>query len=418
MLRHRIRCEQGAVFIHVAIALVVLLALSAFVVDYGMFWVSRSQAQRAADAGALAGAVSLAKDGANDGGVTAELVATSTASANAVWGASPGVVAVSPYDGAPCGKVGENSCVRVDTYRNGTNGSAVLPTWFAQMFGVLSQGVRAMAVARAGIGDMTTCLKPWAVVDKWVENVPVAAAWTSDAVFDKYLQNGPDKGEIDPSLKPPDYYEAPTPGSVGTGFHPYNEDGSFSDDYGRQIELKSGDNTDFQFGSGWFKALALGDCVGGDCYRENIKGCVGIPYKIGDELVVDNEPGNMVGPTRHAVASSEDGGDEDSLVNQDPGAYWDTTLNGGRGGVAGSAFATSPRIVAVPLVNPDMIAEANKGGRATVPVANIAGFFVEGMSADNKGVVGRLVTMPSLQSSGAGPISPASAYLYTIQLVR
>ena len=54
--------ETGAVFIHVAIGLLVLLGFIAFVADYGLLWVSRAQAQAAADAGALAGAVSIAKD--------------------------------------------------------------------------------------------------------------------------------------------------------------------------------------------------------------------------------------------------------------------------------------------------------------------------------------------------------------------
>ncbi len=416
MRPHLKASEQGAVFIHVAIGLVLLLGISAFVIDYGMMWVSRGQAQHSADAGALAGAVSLAFDGADPKGATAEDVAEGVAVANAVWGAAPGAVAVSPYSGAPCA-AGPASCVRVDTYRDGTNSSALLPTWFGNLLGLASQGVRAMAVARAGVGDMSTCLKPWAVVDKWTENwedgEPSSDPWTADSDFDKYYTSGSNKGEIDPSITPSDVYEAPTASSTGTGFHPFNSDGTYTSDYGRQITLKAGDNNDFQFGSGWFKALALGDCVGGDCYRDNIKGCVGLPYKIGDELYVDNEPGEKVGPTRQAVET-----DEDSLVNSDPYAVWDQTLNGGRGGIANSAFPTSPRIVAVPLVNPDIIAEVNKGGRTTVPVANIAGFFIEGMTPDNKGVVGRLVTMPGLMSSGTGPISPESAYLWTISLVR
>jgi len=268
-----------------------------------------------------------------------------------------------------------------------------------------------MAVARAGIGDMTTCLKPWAVIDKWTEQQD--PEWTEDSSYDRYITNGSDKGQLDPSLMPPDSYEAPTPTSVGTGFHPFDSEGGYTDDYGRQLSLKAGDNNDFEFGSGWFKALALGGCGGGDCYRENIKGCVGLPYKIGDELSVNNEPGEKVGPTRQAV---ED--DDDSLVKRDPGAHWDPAANDGRGGVVGSAFATSPRIVAVPLVNPDIVAQVQSGGRSTVPIANIAGFFVEGMAPDGKGVLGRLITMPALQSSGTGPISSESAYLYTIQLVR
>ena len=39
------RNERGAVLIQVAVALLALLALSSFVFDYGVMWVSRGQAQ-------------------------------------------------------------------------------------------------------------------------------------------------------------------------------------------------------------------------------------------------------------------------------------------------------------------------------------------------------------------------------------
>ena len=55
----RVAGERGAVLIQVAVALLALLALSAFVVDYGVMWASRGQAQNSADAGALSGALSL-----------------------------------------------------------------------------------------------------------------------------------------------------------------------------------------------------------------------------------------------------------------------------------------------------------------------------------------------------------------------
>ena len=50
----------------VGLALIALLAFSAFVIDYGVLWVSRGQAQNAADAAALAGAVALSYDDPND----------------------------------------------------------------------------------------------------------------------------------------------------------------------------------------------------------------------------------------------------------------------------------------------------------------------------------------------------------------
>ena len=54
--------DRGAVLVHVALAMLVLIAFSALAIDYGALLVSRSQAQNAADAAALAGASSLAFD--------------------------------------------------------------------------------------------------------------------------------------------------------------------------------------------------------------------------------------------------------------------------------------------------------------------------------------------------------------------
>ena len=58
--------ERGAILVQVAIAILVLTALSTFVVDHGILWVSRGQAQNAADAGALSGAVARAFDEQTD----------------------------------------------------------------------------------------------------------------------------------------------------------------------------------------------------------------------------------------------------------------------------------------------------------------------------------------------------------------
>ena len=58
----RLRHERGAVLVHVTVAIIGLLAFSALVVDYGVMWIGRRQAQNAADAAALAGAISMAFD--------------------------------------------------------------------------------------------------------------------------------------------------------------------------------------------------------------------------------------------------------------------------------------------------------------------------------------------------------------------
>jgi len=90
-LRIRAADERGAVIIQVGVAILVLTAFAMFIVDYGLLWVSRQQAQNSADAGALAGATSLALDDFNDRTATgpAKLAARSFAVANTVWDAAP-----------------------------------------------------------------------------------------------------------------------------------------------------------------------------------------------------------------------------------------------------------------------------------------------------------------------------------------
>ena len=60
--RHHRHDERGAIIIHVAVALLGLLAFSSFTVDNGIRMVARGQAQTAADAGAMAAALYLAWD--------------------------------------------------------------------------------------------------------------------------------------------------------------------------------------------------------------------------------------------------------------------------------------------------------------------------------------------------------------------
>jgi hypothetical protein len=160
---------------------------------------------------------------------------------------------------------------------------------------------------------------------------------------------------------------------------------------------------------------------GANCYNYLIRKCIGTTLKIGDEINFDTSPGSATGPTFQAVGGTNvPNQDADSLYNQDPGAYWDTTLNGGRGGVAGSAYATSPRIVAVPLVNPDALMASFKNGKTTVPIGNIAGFFVEGVqgAGTNQRVVGRLMTMPGMKTAGSATSGAPSTFMRTISLIR
>lgn len=457
--RTRVSSEHGAILIHVLIALVALMAFTTFVWDHGLLWVARRQAQNAADAGALAGAVALGFDNFADRTNTghAKQSAHRFALANDVVEQDPDVqldtdILFYPDDPSKFpAECADDTCIRVDVYRNQERSNAI-PMWFGTLVGLVDQGVRATAIARAAFGNASDCLKPWAVVDRWDEywedGAPNTDPWDLDSNFDKYDRDG----NLDPSITTPPGPDVYTPASVeydgdtplwgtyqaGTGFHPFdfNPDGSiggFTADYGRQISLKMGDAGDWNFGAGWFMRLDLCSLIdrtvhpdapsnsGAQCYNWTIKNCVGTALKIGDEIAFDNAPGSATGPTFQGVGGPDvNNQDVDSLWNQDPGAYWDSSLNGGRGGVAGSAYATSPRIVAVPLINPDALMEAFKNGRTTAPMGNIAGFFVEGVQGHgtNQHVVGRLMTMPGLKTAGASSGGSMSTFMRTISLIR
>ena len=164
------RNERGAVLIQVAVALLALLALSSFVFDYGVMWVSRGQAQTSADAGALSGAISLAFDSATDQNA-ARAKAIALARQNRVWAQAPDITnADVTFPPCPPGAPGlPDTCIKVDVFRNQRAGGNPLPVFFSRLVGLTNQGVRATATAQIITGDTTDCLKPWAILDRWDE---------------------------------------------------------------------------------------------------------------------------------------------------------------------------------------------------------------------------------------------------------
>jgi len=399
----RASSERGAILIQVGVAILVLSAFSMFIVDYGALWVSRHQAQNAADSGALAGATALAFDSftdrADDG--PAKQAALSFALANLVWGKAPDVdvstdIRFYADDPAAFPSICSNDdCVRVDVYRNQTRGNP-LPTFFAGLVGVTSQGVRATAIAQAAAANASNCLKPWAVLDKWAEK---------PGPFDY------ETSQFDPATG--DTYQPPDGDDPGTSY-------TLAADLGMKVKLKVGDpqNSKEMFGAGWFSPVDLGG-TGGNVYRDNIGGCAAGTYSVGTKLSVEN--GNMIGPTKQGV---------DDLTALDPDAKWDAVNKKVINSCVGppytcetQGYSVSPRIVAVPVINTlDAYNAVHNGdkvqgaGNMEVAVVAILGFFVEGL--DGNDVVGYFCTKPDLLTSSGGAVSPSAAFLKAITLVR
>jgi Flp pilus assembly protein TadG len=158
--------ERGAILVHVAFAIIALMAFSTFVIDYGVFWLSRRQAQNAADAGALAGAIALAYDDYTDRYTTgpAQQSAQMVALANQVFGAAPSVQLGSDITFPPCPDDGTNACVRVNVYRTLARRNP-LPVFAGTFVGLTDQDVQATATAKVANGNATDCLRPFAVPD-------------------------------------------------------------------------------------------------------------------------------------------------------------------------------------------------------------------------------------------------------------
>ena len=423
----------GAVLVQVAVALLALLAVSSFVLDYGVMWVSRGQAQNAADAGALSGAISLAFNGATDfDGARARAIAM--AQRNLVWGQAADVTAGDvTFPICPPGSgAAPDTCVKVDVFRNQARDNA-LPTFFSQLVGVMSQGVRATATARVLAGDTTDCLKPWAIIDRWDEFGPIQFPnpdpdYTPASTFDRYSTG---QGQAPP--QEPDVYVPPGPNGPGTGFR-------LPQDQGRQFAIKVDTNQNNTVSSGWFRAIRLPRLdgqTGGNVYRDNITSCGGLPSSFASPTTVcptnignadaaywaargcyATEPGNMVGPTRQGI---------EDLIARDAGASW------GANGIVGSRFdppTSSPRVVPIGVMDIDnFLSQDPTGANGVVRMVNIYGFFVEGMgdvdlatgamtlSPNGRSVIGRIMTIPAT-ASGNNTLPVSAAFLLTIILVR
>jgi len=406
--------ERGAILVHVAIGMVVMIGFLTFVVDYGVMWVGRNQAQNAADAGALAGAVAMAFDpnGWTDRSATgpARTAAWQMAVSNTVIGEAPNVVMATdvyftgtPADMCPADVNGNTPCIRVDVYRNQARGNA-LPSIFGRAFGITAHGVRATATARVAVADSTNCMKPWAIPDKWIDNHDVTnpvetnpPQWTEDDTFDLY------SGNNGPPLANPDVYIPPSPSGPGSGF-------TVAADLGTRVVLKAGSPSS-SLSPGVFHPIRLprydGGSQGGDDYRENIASCTGLPVSIGDTL--ESENGNMIGPTRQGV---------NDLIAQDPNAQWDPATNSviNSCATATPSCGTSPRVVPIPVFDTATYYTTHRQGLPTFVVVNILGFFVDRMQGND--VVGYITEAPGNVRAATAPIDPSASFLAQIQLIR
>jgi Putative Flp pilus-assembly TadE/G-like len=365
------------------------LTATMLAIDVGLFMTARTQAQRSADAGALAGATALVFNSFTDRSETGPAVssAVNTARANLVVREAP---SVTPADVTfpPNPETGQSDLVEVTVYRSSVRANPVT-TLIGRIFGVDTANITATATAIASPAGAAICVLPLTIPDKWIEHQ--TGPWTPDDTFDMYAAQGNNQNKGAP-LANPDVYVAP--GNTGaTGYNPET-------DKGLQLVLKN--NNQNKIAPSMYNAWDLPGSVGGDDYRENIATCNSNLIKIGDDMTPEN--GNMVGPTQQGT---------NDLIAQDPGASWDTTCKC----VKGSAFRVSPRIRIVPLYHPVLYTTGQHSGKSQpqLQVVNYLGFFVEDVTGGGE-VRGRITPITGLVVAGGPPA--IGAFAQAIMLVR
>jgi hypothetical protein len=294
---------------------------------------------------------------------------------------------------------------------------------FGPVLNITTQGVRATATALVATGNTTNCMRPFSVPDRWDE----LDADPADDRFNRWVSSGPSAAE----LTPHDNYVPASASGAGTAY-------TVAAHKGTLLTLKAGNPASSSEGisPGWTLPIRLPDGDGGylsgaSDFSSAIKTCVGAPVTIGQYLPL--ESGVMVGPTAAGVET-----DDDSLINSDPGASWDSATQTITGSCAPSCGHQSPRIVPISVFDMDEFQwrrTANNwtspwtdgngvahpaspcptGGRC-IRVTNILGFFVENMTAQD--VNGRLLTLPGEFVTGSPPLAGGAGFLFSIQLVR
>lgn len=399
--RPEVRAARGAILVQVALMLVGLTAFSAFIVDYGVLWTARRQVQNAADAAALAAAISLAFDAPGDQ-ARARANAQTAVAENPVWGA-PASMTADDITFAPCptGSVGTGTCVRVEAFRDRANGNE-LPTIFASLVGVDHQGVRATATAQVLYGNTSDCVRPIAIPDRWIEqrNNQGPPGWDPLDTFENARGGGA-----------PDFYIWPgDPGENGTGYSRTAVPGN-PGDFGREVRFAPQLALNLPVGGERFVPVRVTPGASGPAdFEHDLATCPATVVQPLDRLFVELADTSV--PTRQAV---------NTILAEDPTATWDAGMNGGRGGVSGGCMSSgtctvSPRIIPIAAFDPQHWDARSQGSPSGyVVVTRVLGLFLERL--EEPYFVARMMGYPAPPRSSM-TADPASAFVLSVALVR
>jgi hypothetical protein len=368
--------ERGATLALVAVCLTALTGVGAIAVDLGMLLKARSDAQRAAEAAALAGASAFVDFAANDP------AAVDTANARADRYAKLNTILNKPVADADIQAVQvitDSQKVRVVVGRAGVG------TWFARILGVGSVPINARAAALVSEGAGTNCVKPIMIPDLWGEG---PGPTSQDANGNRLPDDTPtwsfDPGQGD-SYAPLSQTGFGSQTGYGSDFRNGFADATgaaYQQDYGRELVLNP-KSSGTEMGPNEFDMWTFpDDNAGSSGLVDRIENCDPREVSVGEPFPV--APG-----TRPPVA-----GPIQDLINLDPGARWD---NGTVAGSQAGDWRASPRVIKVAIFDPNQISQIQ--GRGEVTFNNFALLFLENVDGSNT-ITGRFLYY--VPGSGAG----------------
>jgi hypothetical protein len=275
------RASRGASLVLVAVGLVMLTGALALAIDLGMLYVARNEAQRAADAAALAGAYAFVASGCTSAGdcvnggaqeTAARRQAVGVGAQNSVLGQAAAIEDADIRFTYPSPREPQISVIVRRTRERGNP----IPTIFARMFDILQADVSATATAEAYNGGVAnTCIAPFLV-----PNCDPLHTSPSNSVFcGTDVAAGPfvdtDTGAL--------IHGSRYPGGV----------------VGEQWQLHFGAGpSDSAVASQWYLLALAGNSSGSDL-RDFISRCYPRPIACGDSL--ETYDGKSVGPLNQGV---------------------------------------------------------------------------------------------------------------------
>jgi Flp pilus assembly protein TadG len=401
MKNHLRNAERGATLLMVALCLIMLLGMAALAVDIANFFVVKSEAQRAADAAALAGATLWANSGCTStvaGCASFQAQATNEAisvgNQDLVGGLNPNIQS---GDVSFNFSVANDPRITVEVQRSAARSDAV-PTFFGAIFGVSQVDIAAKATAEAynpgngnGPGIGTYCLKPWLFPNCDPSHTGGSNSNPACPTSDNYFVT-PSNTIANPSVL----------GTLLT-IKPGNPNQAIVPSQYYPVDLPPGT-----------APAECPSCVNGgggggaSLYRQNIECCNTNTFTCGATVTLNMETGNVVGPTRQGVDclihEGPNGSGQDTLTGTYPNCKIIGGSNNPNPNLVGKQITTSDSMVTVPVFQPISNGQILCPGNSCGVSVNIVGFMQLFLKEETnpQGTVNAYILSISSCGSGGG----------------